>query len=104
MKALAIRCSFENATRCTGQGKRVEGVSWLVNSKEIIPLCESMRVLRHNSVDAHLGYTETDEEVHGKRYRAMGAKTNYYLDKNLCASLIIIVILCIHLTHYFISS
>ena len=81
MKALAIRCSFANATRCTGQGKRAEGVSRLVNSKEIIPLCESMRASRHNSVDAHLGYTEADEEAHGKRYRAMGVKTNSFMDK-----------------------
>ena len=104
MKALAIRCSFENATRCTGQGKRSGCVSRLVNSKEIILLCESMRTLRHNSEDAHLGYMEADEEAHRKRYRAIGAKTNSYLDKNVCVSLFIIVIVFIYLTHYVMSS
>ena len=49
-------------------------------------MCESMRASRHNSVDAHLGYTEADEEAHGKRYRAMGAKTNSYVDKKVCVS------------------
>ena len=76
MKALAKRCGFVNATRCTGQGKRADGVSRLVNSKEGIPLCESMRASRHSSVETHLGYTEPDEEAHSKRYRDMAATTN----------------------------
>ena len=44
-------------------------------------MCESIRASQHNSVDAHLGYTEADEEAHGKGYRAMGTKTNSYQDK-----------------------
>ena len=75
MKELAVRCGFSNPTRCTGQGKRAEGISRMVNSKEFIPLCESMRVARHDSVDAHLGYAEPDDEAHDKRYRAMASKT-----------------------------
>ena len=81
MKDLAKRCGFINAARCTGQGKRAEGVSRLVNSKEGIPLCESMRASRHSSVEAHLGYTEPDEEAHSKRYCAMAATTNSEEDK-----------------------
>lgn len=46
----------------------------MVNSKEIIPLCESMRAARHISTEAHLGYAEADEEAHSKRYRAMASK------------------------------
>ena len=76
MKVLAKWCGFVNATRCTGQGKRAEGVSSLVNSKEGIPLCESMRASRHSSVEEHLGYTEPDEGAHSKHYRAMAATTS----------------------------
>jgi len=74
MKALEIRCRFDNPTRCTGQGKRTEGISRMVNSSDNIPLCESMAVARHGSVDAHLGYAKPDELAHGKRYRAMAPK------------------------------
>lgn len=75
MKELAVRCGFDNPTRCTGQGKRSEGISRMVNSKEDIPLCESMRAARHAAVEAHLGYAEPDEAAHSKRYRAMASKT-----------------------------
>ena len=75
MKELAERCGFTNPTRCTGQGKRSEGVSRMVNSKEGIPLVESMRASRHDDVSAHLGYVEPDEEAHSKRYRALASKT-----------------------------
>ena len=75
MKRMATRCGFENPTRCTGQGKRAEGISRMVNSKENIPVVESMRAARHSSVEAHLGYAEPDEEAHSKRYRAMASKT-----------------------------
>ena len=30
---------------------------------------------RHDSVDAHLGYAEPNDEAHDKRYRAMASKT-----------------------------
>ena len=36
----------------------------MVNSKDFIPLCESMRIERHDSVDVHLGYAEPDDESH----------------------------------------
>ena len=75
MKNLAIRREFTNPIRCIGQGKSAEGISRMVNSKEGIPLCESMRVARHDSVDAHLGYAEPDNEAHDKRYREMASKT-----------------------------
>ena len=75
MKRMALRCGFDNPTRCTGQGKRAEGISRMVNSKESIPMVESMRASRHSSVEAHLGYAEPDEEAHCKRYRAMASKT-----------------------------
>ena len=75
MKEMAHRCGFTNPTRCTGQGKRSEGISRMVNSKEAIPIAESMRASRHDSVSAHLGYVEPDEEAHSKRYRAMASKT-----------------------------
>ena len=75
MKKMAHRCGFINATRCTGQGKQLEGISRMVNSKEGIPVVESMRASRHKSVDAHLGYAEPDEEAHAKRYQAMAART-----------------------------
>ena len=75
MKALAERCGFTNPTRCTGQGKRSEGISRMVNSKEGIPLVETMRASRHDDVSAHLGYAEPDEEAHSKRYRALASKT-----------------------------
>ena len=72
---MALCCQFTNPTRCTGQGKRAEGISRLVNSKEGIPLSESMRASRHDTVSVHLQYAEPDEEAHSKRYRAMAAKT-----------------------------
>ena len=75
MKELAERCSFVNPTRCTGQGKRAEGCSRLVNSKECIPMAETMRAARHSSAEQHLSYVEPDEEAHAKRYRAMASKT-----------------------------
>ena len=71
MKELAVRCGFNNPLRCTGQGKRAEGISKLVNSKEKIPIKESMAASRHDSVTAHLGYVIPDEEAHSKRYRAL---------------------------------
>ena len=75
MKELAIRCGFTNPTRCTGQDKRAESISRMINSKEDIPLCESMRAARYDSVDAHSGYAEPDDEIHDKKYRAMTSKT-----------------------------
>ena len=75
MKKMAVRCGFTNPTRCTGQDKRTEGISRMVNSKEGIPLCESMRASRHDSDDAHLCHTEPDNEAHDKRYRSMASKT-----------------------------
>ena len=75
MKELAILCEFTNPSRCTDQGKRAESIYRTVNSKEGILLCESMRVARHDSVDAHLGYTELNDEAHDKRYREMASKT-----------------------------
>ena len=54
-------------------------------------------------MDAHLGYTEADEEAHGKRYRAMGAKTNSYLDKKVSSSLLITVIV-FNISHTFFVS
>ena len=75
MRELARRCRFSNPTRCTDQDKRAEGISRMVNSKEIIPLFEFMRVSRHDSVDAHLDYAESDGKAHDKRYRAMTSKT-----------------------------
>ena len=71
MKELAKRCQLANTTRCTGQGKRVEGYSCLVNSKEGIPLAESMRIAWHMSVEQHLEYVDPDESAHAKRYCAM---------------------------------
>ena len=75
MKELAIQCEFKNPTRFMGQGKRAEGISRMVNSGEDIPLRESMRVARHGSTEAHLGYAKPDEGAHSKRYRAMASKT-----------------------------
>ena len=43
MKEMAARCSFTNPTRCTGKVKRSEGISRMVNSKDGIPITESMR-------------------------------------------------------------
>ena len=80
MKVLSIRCDFENPTRCTGQGKRAEDISWMVYSKEDIPLCESMRAARHGSTEAYLGYAEPNENAHSKRYRAMASKTDVKVD------------------------
>ena len=34
-----------------------------------------MRAVKHDSVDAHLGYVEADDEAHDKRYLAMASKT-----------------------------
>ena len=64
LKELVHRCGYFNPTRCIGQGKRDEGISRMVNSKEGIPLCESMRAARYDSVDAHFGYTEPNDEAH----------------------------------------
>ena len=64
LKELVHRCGYFNPTRCIGQGKRDEGISRMVNSKEGIPLCESMRAARYDSVDAHFGYTEPNNEAH----------------------------------------
>ena len=75
MEELAERCGFTNPTRCTGQGKRSEGISRMVNSKEGIPLVETMRASRHDDVSAHLGYAEPDEEAYSKRYWALASKT-----------------------------
>ena len=64
---MEILCGFDNPTRCTGQGKRAEGISRLVNSKENIPIAKSIRASRNSSVSTHLGYAEPDEEAHAKR-------------------------------------
>ena len=55
MKRLAARCGSTNPTRYTGQSKRTEGISRMVNLKEGIPLYESMRAARQDSVDTDLG-------------------------------------------------
>mmetsp|Transcript_21712 Transcript_21712/g.25856 ORF Transcript_21712/g.25856 Transcript_21712/m.25856 type:complete len:81 (+) Transcript_21712:412-654(+) len=43
----------------------------MVNSKEVIPPCESMVAARHASVKTHLEYAAPDDDVHAKQYRAM---------------------------------
>ena len=75
MKELAVRCEFTNPTRCTDQSKRAEGISRMVSSKKSIPLCESMRVAKHDSVDAHHCYAEPDDEENDKRYHEIAPKT-----------------------------
>lgn len=75
MKELAVRCQFTNPTQCTGQGKRSEECSRLVNSKECIPMAEIMRDARYSLVEQHILYVEPDAEAHAKRYRAMASKT-----------------------------
>ena len=94
IKELAVRCGFTNPTRCTGQGKRAEGISRMVNSKEGIPLCEFMRAARNDSVDAHLGYAEPDDETHDKRYCAMASKTvsKYDDDRKVRSSIYFFII------------
>ena len=47
----------------------------MVNSKEVIPMAESMRASQHDLVDEHLGCIEPDEEAHSKRYCVMALKT-----------------------------
>ena len=68
MVKLAKQVKFANPTQCTGYGKLTEGISHMVNSKTIIPLCESMKVAWHLSTKAHLGYAGVDEEAHAKKY------------------------------------
>lgn len=71
MPELAKQCNFTNPTKCTGQGNGAVGISSMVNSKEIIPLYESMQVAKHSLTEANLGYCEADKEAHSKRYMAM---------------------------------
>ena len=66
---------FTNPTRCTGQGKCLEGILWLVSSKEDIQLFESMRVAYHADIDSHLGYADPDEEACSQQYCAMTSET-----------------------------
>ena len=48
----------------------------MVNSREVIPLCESMVATRHSSVEKNLEYTALDNEAHTKQYHAMALKTS----------------------------
>ena len=61
MKNLAVQCGFTNPNRYIDQDKRAESISQMVTSKIGIPLCESMRSARHDSVDVHLDYVEPDD-------------------------------------------
>ena len=83
MMKMALRCGFLNLTKCTGQGKRSQGISTLVNCNEAVPLEESMRASRHNCVEAHRGYIHTDEVSHAKRYRAFAGTYNVDIEVSL---------------------
>ena len=48
----------------------------MINSKEDIPLCESMRAARYDSVDAHSGYAEPDDEIHDKKISCNDVEDN----------------------------
>lgn len=46
----------------------------MVNPNTGIPLCESTRAVRYDSVVAYFGYAKPDDEASDKRYQTLDSK------------------------------
>ena len=70
-RRMAVRCRFENPERCTAHGKRKEGVSAMVNAKEVMDDEVHRKSSRHKSISSNLRYRVANDAAMDKKFDAL---------------------------------
>ena len=68
---MVVRCRFKNPERCTAHGKRKEGFSAMVNTKELVNDEVHRKSSRHKSISSNLRYRVANNTAVDKKIDAL---------------------------------